>query len=370
MRKKKLDVDIRKSKRKKKRIILGIVGVFFIVAVVFSYLLVTKKVPTKILNKKTPIQDIIIKRLQIVDEKSNDRPIAVMIDNNVGTSSHVGLQDAYVSYEMIVEGGLTRLMVIFKDKNTAVIGPVRSSRHYFLDYALEHDAIYAHYGWSTFAQTDITKLGVHNINGLYVSSAYWRDRNIAAPHNVFTSIEKLKASASDLSYSLTSTHWEDLNYTTDAVDLTTFQDKTITCQEGSTCNQNPNLIVANQVTIPYSYAEVRSYQYDSSSDSYLRYMNGKAHVDRDSKLQYHYTNIIIEKVANKSIDSYGRQDLSTTGSGDGYYITGGYALPIHWQKDSRSGKSKYTYYDGSLVKLKDGNTFIQIEPIQQVPSFE
>ena len=72
MRKKKLDVDIRKSKRKKKRIILGIVGVFFIVAVVFSYLLVTKKVPTKILNKKTPIQDIIIKRLQIVDEKSND----------------------------------------------------------------------------------------------------------------------------------------------------------------------------------------------------------------------------------------------------------------------------------------------------------
>ena len=88
-------------------------------------------------------------KLNVYDVNSNKRPIAVMIDNNVENDEQVGLQDAYLTYEIIVEGGLTRIMAIYKDVDTSVIGPVRSSRHYFLDYALENDAIYAHYGWST-----------------------------------------------------------------------------------------------------------------------------------------------------------------------------------------------------------------------------
>jgi hypothetical protein len=38
------------------------------------------------------------------------------------------------------------------------MGPIRSARHYFLDYALESDAIFVHYGWSPQAEKDITKL--------------------------------------------------------------------------------------------------------------------------------------------------------------------------------------------------------------------
>ena len=96
--------------------------------------------------------------MSVYDVNSNKRPIAVMIDNNVDNDEQVGLQDAYLTYEIIVEGGLTRIMAIYKDVDTSVIGPVRSSRHYFLDYALENDAIYAHYGWSTYAENDIKAL--------------------------------------------------------------------------------------------------------------------------------------------------------------------------------------------------------------------
>ena len=353
------------KKKKKRKKIITFITLFIIIIIILIYLASTNKIEIKI-----PFTDINTtktekKKITIYDEDSNKRPIAVMIDNNVGYSSQVGLQDAFVTYEAIVEGGLTRMMAIFKDTNTSLIGPVRSSRHYFLDYALEYDSLYAHYGWSTFAENDIKSLRVNNINGLYVDSAYWRDRKIAAPHNVFTNIETLYKSAENLGYQTTTDEWEALPITSDNVDLTKIKNKTCTDTDCDT-----GLVQANKVTIPYSNSQTRSYAYDSERKVYLRYMNHNAHIDRDSKEQYHYKNIIIIKVKNKTLDSYGRQDLDTTGTKEAYYITNGYAIPITAKKDSRSGKTIYNYMDGSEVKLNDGNTFIQIEPVNMTPSFE
>ena len=353
------------KKKKKRKKIITFITLFIIIIIILIYLASTNKIEIKI-----PFTDINTtktekKKITIYDEDSNKRPIAVMIDNNVGYSSQVGLQDAFVTYEAIVEGGLTRMMAIFKDTNTSLIGPVRSSRHYFLDYALEYDSLYAHYGWSTFAENDIKSLRVNNINGLYVDSAYWRDRKIAAPHNVFTNIETLYKSTENLGYQTTTDEWEALPITSDNVDLTKIKNKTCTDTDCDT-----GLVQANKVTIPYSNSQTRSYAYDSERKVYLRYMNHNAHIDRDSKEQYHYKNIIIIKVKNKTLDSYGRQDLDTTGTKEAYYITNGYAIPITAKKDSRSGKTIYNYMDGSEVKLNDGNTFIQIEPVNMTPSFE
>ena len=96
-----------------------------------------------------PIKEKLIPKLKIVDEDSKTRPIAVMINNNHQAWPHAGLADAYITYEIIAEGGITRMMAVFKDKDTAKIGSVRSARPYYLDYALENDAIYVHYGWRT-----------------------------------------------------------------------------------------------------------------------------------------------------------------------------------------------------------------------------
>ena len=86
------------------------------------------------------------KTLNVVDESSNARPYAVMINNHPQARQyHSGLQEAYLTYEIIVEGGMTRLMPIFKGVNVGRIGSVRSSRHYYLDYALENDAVYVHW---------------------------------------------------------------------------------------------------------------------------------------------------------------------------------------------------------------------------------
>ena len=342
------EVRIKPKNNKKKIIIITVISVLGLLLLtgLFYFLLSmnddSKKKEDVKIDDATTVEK---KDLTVYDVNSNRRSIAIMIDNNVGNNAHVGLQDAYLTYEIIVEGGLTRIMAIFKDVNTSVIGPVRSSRHYFLDYALESDAIYAHYGWSTYAENDIRSLGVNNINGLY-DNGYYRNYNIAAPHNVFTSIEDLYNVAESKGYSTTSDNYELLNYTTDEVNF----------------NDTSDLLTANNISMTYSYSQVRNYTYDATNRYYLRYMNNSPHTDRDSGVQYHYKNIIIMKVNNSTLDSYGRQDLDTVGSGEGYYITNGYAVPITWSKDSRSGKTHY-YYSGNELVVSDGNTMIQVVPL-------
>ena len=93
-------------------------------------------------------------------------------------------------------------MALFKGQTFDKVGPIRSSRHYFLDYALENDAIYVHYGWSPQAQGDIATLGVNNINGITQSSKdFWRVKDKKAPHNAVTSSENIIRMAKSKKYS-------------------------------------------------------------------------------------------------------------------------------------------------------------------------
>lgn len=316
---------------------------------------------SKDVEKKT--LPVIEKKVQIIDEDSNNRPIAVMIDNNIGNEKHAGLQDSYLNYEIIVEGGLTRIMAIYKDKDVSLIGPVRSSRHYFLDYALESDAIYTHYGWSPYAEKDIKNLGVNNINGLTDEAPFWRDRKIKAPHNVFTSINNIQKYASEKNYSMKSKDWKLFKYSADEINLNPAETQSENTSIEENQQNTEEVETANQISMTYSNHQARSYSYDSENKYYLRSMNGIAHLDKTTNLQLHYKNIIIEKVENYSLDSYGRQDLKTVSSGEGYFITNGYAKPITWEKDSRSSKTEYKYKNGKGIVLNDGNTFIQIVPL-------
>ena len=367
-----------KDKKNRKLKIIAIALLSLSVILLIIYFVTNRTTTTQ--SPVAPPQVIEEKQLQIVNENSNQRPIAVMIDNNIGDDKHAGLQDSYINYEIIVEGGLTRIMALYKDKDVNLIGPVRSSRHYFLDYALEHDAVYAHFGWSPYAERDIKALGVNNINGLTDSTPFARDPEIAQPHNVFTSTTKLRNYLQTKNYASESTNWKVLKYSVDEINLkpeeeTTEQPTTTTDSNTNTettpqSNTDSNLSTANKINIVYSYYQNRSYTYDSENKYYLRSMNGKAHLDKTTNNQLHFKNIIIMKVSNKQLDSEGRQDLTTTGSGTGYFITNGYALPIRWTKTSRNAKTIYTYTDGSEVKVNDGNTFIQIVPISSGVTIE
>ena len=91
-------------------------------------------------------------------------------------------------------------------------------------------------------------------------------------------------------------------------------------------------------------------------------------MDYVTKKQYTTKNIITYKLPNSTIsgDQKGRQDVDTVGSGEGYYISEGYATPITWEKTCRSCKTIYKYSDGKELKVNDGNTWIQIQPVGKV----
>ncbi|MEG2322604.1 MAG: DUF3048 domain-containing protein [Bacilli bacterium] len=329
-----------------KRILLVVIPVVIILGVILYF--VFNKPEEIIVNKDKPKEEV--KKLKIVDLDSNSRPVAVMINNHHEAWPHAGLQDAYLVYEMIVEGGITRMLAVFKDANTAKIGSVRSSRHYFLDYALENDAIYTHFGWSPQAQQDIPDLGINNINGLF-DAGFWRDTSLdkATEHTAFTSMPKLQETIKNKGYRNTSNKDLLLNYSVPEINLENI--------EGSK--------KADNIKIVYSNYQTSTYQYDSTNKVYKRSMSGVEHVDSITGKQYTVKNIITYKVKNNGMDSYGRQELSNIGSGEGYYISNGYAVPIKWSKSSREAQTVYTYNDGKEITVNDGNTFIQIQPIGQ-----
>jgi len=251
---------------------------------------------------------------------------------------------------MLVEGGYTRLMAIYKDAKTERIGSVRSSRPYFLDFALENDALYVHFGASEQALSDIKKLGVNNINGMTYASSFWRDKSLklATEHTAFTSMDYIQKGINKYGYRTTTKIDLLLNYSAKDIDLEKLTDK----QE------------ALNIDLKYSDGFTTNYIYDNETKVYKQSVNKKEHTDYETKKQYTVKNIITYQVSNNTIagGGKGRQELSNIGSGKGYYITNGYAIPITWEKKTRSGQTIYKYMDGTEITVNDGNTWIHIVP--------
>ena len=336
----------------KAALIILLIIIIIIAGVLLAMKILSKNIETTSIDsneKNIDITEAIVEEPEINIYNGNERPIAVMIDNVGDARPQVGLNEAYIVYEIIVEGSQTRLMALFKGKDLEEIGPVRSSRHYFLDYALENDAIYVHYGWSPKAKSDISTLGVNNINGITESSkSFWRITSKSAPHNVLTSTENILSIAERKSYRTTSEEESILNYTTDEVNLENDSSQAL------------------EINIPYSTSYEVIYKYNEETKKYERYCNETLQKDLTTKEVIETKNIIITFAENTTLNDgsgKGRQDLNNIGDLEGYYITNGKAIEIICSKKSRTGKTIYKDLEGNTINVNDGNTFIQICPI-------
>lgn len=317
----------------------------------FKYLNSEKEVINNVMGEEEKQEEIVVKKLQIIDEDSKSRPYAVMINNNHSAWPQCGIQDAYLVYEIISEGGITRMMALYKDKDTAKIGSIRSARHYFIDYAEENDAIFVHWGGSPQAYSRLNQ-GIDSLDGIALEgTVFFRDKTLKRDyeHTGFTSMENVKEYAEAQGYTRNTRKDLLLNYSVDEIELSTLD----------------NSESAVEVEIEYSDYHTTSYEYDEETKVYKRSMSGKANVDLETGEQYTAKNIIVYSVSNYTLndgENKGRQELNNIGSGSGYYITNGYAVPITWEKTSHSGQTMYKYANGEEIIVNDGNTFIQIYP--------
>jgi hypothetical protein len=299
---------------------------------------------------ETPIQETpVVKELflcpltglPIAEEEVGLRPVAVMMDNMASARPQSGLMNADIVYEMPAEGGITRYLAIYHHQNPDKIGPVRSARSYFIDKAMEFNAVFVHCGGSPEALKDITTLKVDSLNELNGEKNFWRSNDRKAPHNLYTNT-KLTREVMDFK-KWSNEKWSyGLDFSDSILDL-----------DGKT---------TKSLVIDYKHNYKAGYDYDEKQKLYFRTINGVRLKDKDTNTEISTVNIIVEKVNSKIVDSVGRLDLSNVGTGKGYLITNGKLIEIKWSKKSRQGKTEYTDLKGNPIQLNKGNTWIQVVP--------
>ena len=352
---KKTNLNMLKKPQKKVLIILAIL---IVVSLIGSVIFITFNSKKNDIRPETKTEDKkeedttqkIEEKIKIVNMDDKKRPYAVMINNHHAAWPQSGLSQAYLIYEIMVEGGITRMFALYtQDVNVEKIGSVRSARHNYIDYAQENDAILVHFGSSNIAEAQFPQFKQDHIDGNYTDSSYfYRDRNLgrSLEHTAFTTSDNIKSAIQNKGLRNERNKDYLLNYVTKEVDLSKIDDSK----------------TANNVSIKYSYYQTSTYEYDSDNKYYNRLMGGVKHTDLVTGEQYHFKNIIVYSVQYDTVDNQGHQDLKNIGSGEGYYITNGYAVPITWEKKSRTDATVYKYKNGSEIEVNDGNTFIQIYP--------
>jgi len=311
---------------------------------------VTEERPTPTPNpstpEPTPAADPFADAAFILPD-STIRPVAVMIDNEGERPlPQAGIRQAQVVYEILTEHKITRYLAFFWGSMPEMIGPVRSSRHYFLDFVMEYDAVYTHYGYSPQAQSDIKKLHIANINGLVNGDAFWdTDKNKGNWQDSFTSKDKVTSQIAKL------------KYRTEPKALFPFQyTSTFAVPETGEPALKVDLLFGKGFTAGYTYNEI--------SGLYDRSRNGKLQIERNTGLVVSPRNILIEIVPSGAIrgDEAGRINVQTVGSGKGWYITGGKSRAITWEKTSREAQTQIVFEDGSALVLNPGQLWIEIIP--------
>ncbi len=289
--------------------------------------------------------------IKIIDVNSKTRPYAVMINCHSAALPQSGLQDAYIVYEIMVEYGITRMFALFKDVPMNKVGSIRSVRNQYLGYAFENDAVIIHAGGSAEADNRIKN---ENITHIDVDGKYGvRDKELrkkrAYEHTLFTNSTLLSQAMKDKNIRSTTTTKNLLTYSANELDLTKYQ-----------------TTAANKISIKYSNYRTSNYQYDTNNKTYLRSMNSTKNIDLVTGKQYEVKNIIVYGVKYTTYTDHGYsgyQRLSNIGTGEGYYITNGVALPITWSKADEKSQTVYKIKEtGEDLVVNDGNTYIQIYP--------
>ncbi|MBS4042095.1 MAG: DUF3048 domain-containing protein, partial [Flavobacteriales bacterium] len=261
--------------------------------------------------------------LLISKEAANRRPVAVMINNLKQALPQSGIGQADIIYEALAEGSITRLLAVFQELNSEKIGPVRSARHYYLNFAFDHDAIYVHYGQSPQADVAIKQLKADNINGLsYLDNILaWRDpvrekQKGMLEHSLYTNAERIIKA------------WDIVKYQkevkSDWKPMLSFSNEEWT----------PKGETAKSVYLPFANTLINEFHYDEASKLYKRVQYNQVHIDELTSQQLETKNIIVQytKITHIPNDTEGRRDMELVGGGKGVYITNGQAIPIIWSK--------------------------------------
>lgn len=277
--------------------------------------------------------------LPVPPEVNSRQVTAVMVENSTDARPQSGLADAGLVFEAIAEGGITRFMLLFQDTTADSIGPIRSARPYYVGWLIPFDAAYAHVGGSPTALKKIKGQHIKDMDQFYAYDFYDRVDFRYAPHNVFTSTEKLNQLEKERGY--TESNYTGFKRAAEENPLTKPKAKNISLH------------------ISQGSYDVK-YQYNKDQNDYVRIMGGEYHKDRvsDKKIR---SKVIIAMITDWNLASDGyHSEYKTIGSGKIVVFQNGDVIKGSWKRKKQKDQFTFTDNKKQQIELAPGKTWITV----------
>lgn len=279
-------------------------------------------------------------------------PIAVMIDDNAVARPQSGFNAASIVYQAPADGGEDRYMLVFQELVGPDIGPVRSGRPYFVNWAAEYRAGFAHYGGDEKTRFQV----IPSLNGTLIfnldalagaDSGFHRISTRVAPHNAYTSTDDLRATAHRLGWPA---------QMASGVALRPFKDDA----------PQATWPASGSISVPYNTGTV-GYTYDPTTNAYLRSVMGRPQLDPVNGARVIARDVVVLfmtlSIDPQSEPGYARPVLGLIGSGRSLVFRDGSVVVGTWRKSSTGDLTRFYDAHGQEVALDRGRIFIQVVPI-------
>ena len=298
-----------------------------------------------------------------------------------GARPQAGLNEAGVVFEAIAEAGITRFAAIYQNPTSAVIGPIRSLRIYYLEWDTPFDCTIVHAGGADDALQAVASGGYKDLSENY-TYMYRGTYGSRLWNNLFTTASYLKQFSADRGYGTSEINGFRRLTPEEAkkarVDETV-QEKLNIVKAASGDTSDMVATVSNiklnfggwaNFNVVYNYDEVantyfRSYESGVAHDVYAcssENLGEKNPEDVCSLTQLNPSVVIAMMVQEgKASDNY-HEDIKVIGSGKAYIFQNGTAVEGTWSKGSRNEQIKFFDGDGNEVALVPGQTFVSAVP--------
>jgi len=270
------------------------------------------------------------------------RVLSIKVENSPEARPQTNLQRADVVYESVTEGGITRFNAMFQSDDPDRVGPVRSARLSDLYIVPQYHALFVFSGASSTVNGRVKTAGIENLSeDAGISYPYMRSTDRSAPHNLFVIPAKAREEAAKRKM-----------VTTKSINGLSF---------GASGDDSTQTVAS--IYIPFSAANKVLWEYDKSTNTYLRTNNGKAHTDKATGKQLSARNVVVmwAKYTPASHDKVGSTiyDITLAGTGRVSVFHDGVCWNGTWTA-TKDAPPKFTSSDGRQIRLTAGNTWFQV----------
>ncbi len=288
------------------------------------------------------------------------RPMAVMMPNNKASLPQYGISQASIIYEAPVEGRITRLMAVIEDyDDMEYLGPVRSSRDYYIYEAMPYEAIYVNWGLAVPYVADLINSDrVDNVSqavsGISKPAGEAFDRvdrpGYAKEYTGYLFTEKYTDAVERLGY--------DANYTDRFVqsfvfandghraEYAEYPDATKVYPGGTGSNKG-------------GYGDANPcFTYNPEDGLYYRTQYGTDHIDEMNGEQLAVSNVVFKICHGEVRDANDYLAFGVHGQGDAYVFTNGKVIKGTWERSGDYEPNLFLDEDGNEIIFNQGKTWI------------